>query len=192
MGTRHLIAVQIDGDYKVAQYGQWDGYPSSTGVDILAFLRGMERASFLSKLRAASFYTDDEITALNKRIQDENIVWQRDWPWLSRDAGSDVLSYVAKQPDGIKLKNAIDFAADSLSCEFAYVIDFDKETLEIYKGFNKEPVPEGERFHGATTDDKYASAAYQPVRFVRSYSLASLPTDAVFLAEVEPKDEADE
>lgn len=27
MGTRHLTAVVIDGDYKVAQYGQWDGYP---------------------------------------------------------------------------------------------------------------------------------------------------------------------
>ena len=27
MGTRHLIAVQLDGEYKIAQYGQWDGYP---------------------------------------------------------------------------------------------------------------------------------------------------------------------
>lgn len=33
MGTRHLIAVQIDGAYKIAQYGQWDGNPACTGID---------------------------------------------------------------------------------------------------------------------------------------------------------------
>lgn len=26
MGTRNLTVVYIDGKYKVAQYGQWDGY----------------------------------------------------------------------------------------------------------------------------------------------------------------------
>ena len=26
MGTRNLTAVFMDGEYKVAQYGQWDGY----------------------------------------------------------------------------------------------------------------------------------------------------------------------
>ena len=27
MGTRNLTVVYLDGQYKVAQYGQWDGYP---------------------------------------------------------------------------------------------------------------------------------------------------------------------
>jgi len=27
MGTRNLTCVMKDGQYKVAQYGQWDGYP---------------------------------------------------------------------------------------------------------------------------------------------------------------------
>ena len=38
MGTRHLIAVQLDGEYKIAQYGQWDGYPDGKGIDVLHFL----------------------------------------------------------------------------------------------------------------------------------------------------------
>lgn len=38
MGTRHLIEVVVDGQIKVAQYGQWDGYPSGQGVDVLKFL----------------------------------------------------------------------------------------------------------------------------------------------------------
>lgn len=33
MGTRNLTAVYIDGEYKVAQYGQWDGYPEGPGAD---------------------------------------------------------------------------------------------------------------------------------------------------------------
>ena len=38
MGTRHMIGVVSDGKYRVAQYGQWDGYPSGQGVGILEFL----------------------------------------------------------------------------------------------------------------------------------------------------------
>ena len=39
MGTRHTTAVKQNGEYKVAQYGQWDGYPEGAGVSILSFLK---------------------------------------------------------------------------------------------------------------------------------------------------------
>lgn len=39
MGTRNLTAVYLDGQYKVAQYGQWDGYPEGQGITVLTFLR---------------------------------------------------------------------------------------------------------------------------------------------------------
>lgn len=38
MGTRNLTAVYLDGQYKVAQYGQWDGYPEGQGITVLTFL----------------------------------------------------------------------------------------------------------------------------------------------------------
>src|SRR5574337_1233174 len=40
MGTRNLTAVMMNGEYKVAQYGQWDGYPEGQGKTILEFLSG--------------------------------------------------------------------------------------------------------------------------------------------------------
>jgi hypothetical protein len=47
MGTRNSTLIQVDGEYKVAQYCQWDGYPSGQGVGILESLRN----SNLQKLR---------------------------------------------------------------------------------------------------------------------------------------------
>lgn len=33
MGTRNLTCVVLDGEFKVAQYGQWDGYPEGSGYN---------------------------------------------------------------------------------------------------------------------------------------------------------------
>ena len=38
MGTRNLTVVFMDGEYKVAQYGQWDGYPEGQGITCFNFL----------------------------------------------------------------------------------------------------------------------------------------------------------
>ena len=36
MGTRHITTVVAEGEFVVAQYGQWDGYPTGAGNDIVA------------------------------------------------------------------------------------------------------------------------------------------------------------
>ncbi|HCQ9645363.1 TPA: hypothetical protein OMQ22_003603, partial [Acinetobacter baumannii] len=64
MGTRHLICVQHNNEYKVAKYGQWDGYPSGQGAGILEFLKGsFNKALFIQKLDNIFEPTDEQVKA---------------------------------------------------------------------------------------------------------------------------------
>ena len=46
----------MDGQYKVAQYGQWDGYPEGQGITALTFLRDkMDLELFKEALRNLSY-----------------------------------------------------------------------------------------------------------------------------------------
>ena len=177
MGTRHLIAVQLGGEYKVAQYGQWDGYPSCTGVDVLDFLRGVDISAFEDKASKCKFATEDQLAQLNE------IDWKNYYPQFSRDVGSDVLKLIMKEPDGILLVNSIDFAKDSLFCEWAYVIDLDTGLLEVFKGFNTQPVAEDARFNGAPDGE------YCPVRLKCVFDIKNLPPKDDFLAALKKEDE---
>ena len=129
MGTRHLICVFKDGEYKVAQYGQWDGYPEGQGVCILEFLNSWDRDKFEKNVLTTQWLEDHEWDVCK-------------YPHLSRDVGADILKKV-EQERGLKLYNQIDFARDSLMCEWAYVIDLDTNKFEIY-----EMQQAGERFPG--------------------------------------------
>lgn len=40
MGTRNLTCVVKNNKYVVAQYGQWDGYPTGQGQTIVEFILG--------------------------------------------------------------------------------------------------------------------------------------------------------
>lgn len=195
MGTRHLIAVQIDGEYKVAQYGQWDGYIEGQGVDILEFLLGIggDYEPFKQKIRECSFLTQEEIDTINDSIDSDDgtingVPWTKVYPHLSRDMGAKVLPYILKN-GGLKLNDRIGFAGDSLFCEWAYVIDFDKNTFEVYKGFNKTPLSEDERFYDIAIDSD--ANGYFQVRFVKSYDLCELPTVQQLIEDFTKKDEGD-
>ena len=48
MTTRSLTAVKVDGEYKIAQYGHYDGYPLGQGIYVLKFLlEDMKKDKFL-------------------------------------------------------------------------------------------------------------------------------------------------
>lgn len=208
MGTRHLVAVASGGEYRIAQYGQWDGYPSGQGSTVLAFAHAHlstpeQIASFREKLKLCQFVTDKQVNALYAKLgiklrdgwvahADGKKFGER-YPSLSRDTGAEILALVAQANDTVPLTDAISFARDSLFCEWAYVLDLDTGTFEVFKGFQKTPAPAGERFtdivpEGADEFDVDTPAPsekgreYFSVHLLAKYPLSALPTDADLVA----------
>lgn len=184
MGIRNLTCVMQDGEYKIAQYGQWDGYPSGQGVDILSFLQNADLEKFREKIKTVRFLKDEEIESLG-------IYWKDKYPQLSRDHGAKVLDFVIN--DTKIFQNSISFAGDSLFCEYCYVVDLDKNTFEVFEGFNKKPIKEGRFVTGDSSLDgqNEEGSEYEPVKLIKIYNLNSLPSEEEFLTDLEPQEEGE-
>lgn len=194
MGTRNLTAVYMDGEYKVAQYGQWDGYPEGQGVICLDFLRDkMKESIFREKLKNVHFITTEAMTGIWEEFgatsagfisSDNYDKLKKAYPELHRDTAAEILEMI--QDGKVKfLRNDIEFAADGLFCEWAYVIDLDRRTFEVYTGFHHEPLTEKDRFF--FLKDKEENG-YSGVHMVYGWSIDSLPTKEEFLNMLIAKD----
>ena len=173
---------------KVANYGQWDHYPSGQGLDALLILRGLDLNDFKTKVDALTEYTEEDLKAIDaesQRVSYEG--FKEKYPALHRDTAAQILKLVA---DGsvTKVQTRDGFVKDSLFCEFAYVVDLDKNTFEVYKGYNKTKLTPEDRFYGNGQPNE---GGYYPVKLMHSFSLTALPTNEEFLNILEPKD-ADE
>ena len=118
MGTRHLTIVKHEEEIKVAQYGQWDGNPEVTGIDILNFVYNLyskesilanfkeklslcEWADKDSKLRQIEFMrqysSDPERESLEKQgliSWEESNMLLKLFPESHRDTGSKILHLI--------------------------------------------------------------------------------------------------
>jgi len=199
MGTRHLICVVKNGEYKVAQYGQWDGQPENQGVEILDFLQNeVDKTKFTNQIEALSFISKEELEQMwieagkdpnEKLIPMEISSKFKDlYPENSKDTGSGILQLIQDSNRKLKLTDNLIFAKDSLSCRWGYVIDLDKNLFEVYEGANETPLNETERFYSIqeqqnpiTVHDK----TYYPIKQVISFDLDDLPTEEEFLENFE-------
>lgn len=188
MGTRHLICVVIDGDFKIAQYGQWDGYPDGQGIDILTYLRTANYDALTANLRKLRWTTHEDFARVNKELDLGDSGWmdmeqaaryKAAYPALSRDTGSKILALV--EAGGVEfVTDSRDFAQDSLFCEWGYVIDLDTKVLEVYEGFVESTPTEG-RWAG----QHKAGEQYAAIKRIASFPFADgLPTDDEFVKEV--------
>jgi hypothetical protein len=181
-----MIGVVLDGEFKVGQYGQWDGYPSGQGTHVLGFLKDTDIEVFKDKVRELRWITQPEINAVNA---DPN--WTTNFPHLSRGAGAEILDMVLTG-DVPFVFDQSDFALDSLFCEWAYVLDLDKGELEVYEGFQKTPPTEG-RWVGKMDDDQKSNPdPYYPVALKKTYKFSELPDEETFVSELEPQDDEEE
>jgi hypothetical protein len=199
MGTRNLSCAFINGEYKVAQYGQWDGYPDGQGLTILKTLRSCDIEKLKKDILSCWFISDKDFENLYKKLNikindgmikiEDADKFSQHHPQLDRDMAGAIFEFIMKANGEVPIQNSINFAKDSLFCEWTYVIDFDKNTFEIFKGFNKDPLSKTERFYfnGEKVDEK--DYEYYPIKLLKVYSLSDLPTEETFLKELEIKED---
>lgn len=129
MGTRHhQKVISKNGDLKISQYGQWDGYPSNQGVDILKYLRNGDLDKYQESLENI-VEADEEY--LESVFSKEN--WEVDYPHLSRDCGAKIHNLVEK---GFIEKVVFICESEAYEwCEGFYTIDFQNNYFKTeYKG----------------------------------------------------------
>jgi hypothetical protein len=189
MGTRNLTVVIKDGNVRVAQYCQWDGYPAGQGVAILEFLRDKyDPVTFEANLAKTVPMTSDDISRL---WEEEGAVdgmanmevsqrFESKYPSLHRNMGGDILLHIQNKA-GVPLYLDYDYGYSSLWCEYAYVVDLDRSVFEVYKGFNQTPTVPTDRWYKPEPDD----SGYYGVVKVREYRFMELPSDEDFVNEVE-------
>ena len=166
MGTRNTtLVIDKAGDVKVAQYGQWDGYPSGQGSTILKFLKAKARRNKLEKqIRKAVFVDDknDYIKGYNQRADldkrnEDDIKWFS--TFVTRDVGGEILSNVTNSKDPvIRLMDSSDKETDQW-VEWVYSVNFKENKLVVQ------------------------NSLYGPV--LKTYDLDALPSVKVFVTELE-------
>jgi hypothetical protein len=159
MGTRNLTVVKnLEGTTKIAQYGQWDGYPSYSGIEALKFLRDkVNRDNLLVELQNVQFVGDEEVDTLYKQFEStdwENKDFLNAYPGLHRDTGIGILQVVANSTSTIKTVDNTEFANDSLFCEGIYEVDF--STNKFTSNFND--IVAMYDLDNLPTDEEYLSA----------------------------------
>lgn len=174
MGTRHLICVKHNG-VMFGQYAQWDGYPEDSGAKtllrLLAILDSDDALNkFVKNFDNAKFFTKDEIRAMGED-------WLSKHPQLSRDTGAEILDYILDTPRP-ELWSQIEFAGDSLFCEYAYLLDFDAGDFVTFKGGNHERLEKGEVFRyldqTLNPDDYSVKTGYRAIKEIHRISFGSL------------------
>jgi|694.fasta_scaffold63677_4 hypothetical protein len=177
MGTRNLTIVHQDCNYKVAQYCQWDGYPEGQGKIVLEALHQINLSDFREKVAKVNQVTTEQIEAY---FDNDPPV---DLHHFHRDCGGEIIELIASGKIN-EVYSSLEFASDSILCEWAYVIDLDVNTFEVYSGFNEYPLTDDDRFCFLQTND----SPYFPVKLIAKWSLLSLPTLEEFFGELKVKE----
>lgn len=156
MGTANLTMVKRNGEYKVAQYGSFDGYPSGQGFKTVKFLTqpNFTYNLFINRIDKLTHWTKEEHDKLNNQLSD----WGVKYPELSPYLSADILDLIYKG-EIIKVNLRTNFASNSLFCEWAWSINLDTNCLDCFKGFQIEPLTENQPFYylqnKMTEKDKY-------------------------------------
>ena len=139
MGTRNLTKVIKDDKVVVAQYGQWDGYPSGQGLTgFFAVTKDDVMASLEANLNLIYYPTKDELGAMSKPFEDGHAegwmtydsgkAYGEKYPSLTRDTCTEILYVIANATEPVPIYLDLEFEDDDLFCEGVYEVNLDNKT----------------------------------------------------------------
>lgn len=169
MSTNGAVGFRIDGIDKIA-YNHFDSYPDGgLGEEVVEFIRGwlaLGRDEMRAQARA--------LRVINEPVEENE--------------EGDLAGYLAA---GV-IPDCAWFLADSLFCAWAYVINLDDFTFEVYRGYQPQPHTNG-RYSTLPPRDRErrekSGTVYYPVALVGTFPLEDIPQ--TWIAQVDPDEEED-
>lgn len=181
MGTRGVMGIRLDGrDF--GSYCHSDAYPDGLGKDMIdgyrAALAEWGLDGIKQRVRALEVMSQDTKPTKKQKeklahLADTSVASGKlDNPYclLRKSQGN----FVETLKAGVIL-NAMSFIQASLHCEWAYFINLDAGTFEVYKGFQEKPHTKG-RFSAAEPHNT-AVGDYYPCALVAEFPLDDIPQD---------------
>lgn len=172
MGTRGLFGFLCDNRLKM-MYNHFDSYPSHLGVEAI---RAIQRINLqLAKTRINNIrlithdyeLNQDDINK-HKKFANTNVsTHDLTEPYcLLRKLQGNFLAYLNGEAD--LMIDSLDFARDSLFCEWAWIINLDDKILEVYRGFqhNKHNCGRFAMFAPLCLDRR--PNQYYPIKLIRT------------------------
>ena len=182
MGTRGCYGFYKNGVTK-ATYNHFDSYIGGLGKDILDFVANTSIPIMNKIFDKIELVRENDIPTIEQiencqeytdlSVGSQNII---DFYCLLRKAQGNLNAY---KTDLKYMIDSKEFLGNSLFCEYAYIINLDKNVLEFYKGFNK--VPQNNRY-SKFADEK---EEYKECKLLAEYPLTEIYEGKITLDNME-------
>lgn len=128
MGTRGYVGFRMY-EQDTGVYNGMDSYPTGLGCEMMCFVKDVQSIQDLRHAVVFIIPGEDGTDIINN--------------------GDDLLNAISNHTSihQIEIEDSTCFLADSLLCEWAYIINLDSNNLEVYKGFNNDPHAKGRYAH---------------------------------------------
>lgn len=160
-------------------------------LDLEKFKTKVDNLKWITDLELKKYWQDCGANPNSDMVSmDVSEKFLNKYPHLHRDIGANILELIQEDNytrvkiifdknfkevyENVKTKvtrvqNGYNFAANSLSCEYAYVLDLDNEVVELYRGFETNPNADFGRF-----EDLLSKVNKTPTASGRNYYPVSL------------------
>ena len=209
MGTRGIFILKTE-DVELGVYIPSDAYPSVSGFDVLKILRNQcnNYDKIIQNAKNVRIISKEDLQkkcyelAGGKQNYEKLDIFKKNsveddarWAFNLTYGGYGLLSGLIDDDEEITIEDYIPFAADSLMCEWGYILDFTTNAFEVYKGFNQETLSPVDRFYYMQDNEVYMkdnNPKYKPIKLAASFNLDKLPTEQIFKNKIYEKDNMDD